>query len=123
MKTQTFGIDHKYIVYRGWAPPDPLTYSPARTSAVSSYRMCRENGEEQDNPWWDFPEDGTFKWTQDWGSDPNPDCYYTVRYDEGPGDRKWMEEKDRHYLARLNREKEADQQVQTEARTTPSRRN
>ena len=72
-------------------------------SALNNYTENRENGEEQDNPSRPFPKDGTYSWQHH----PNDEKdYYRVRYDEGPKDHAWMKEKDRSYLARLEREKQ-----------------
>lgn len=63
-------------------------------SAIDSYRMKRENGDEQDNPNYPFPEDGEFAW---YGFGDITKVLYTP----GEGDKLWMTQKDRNYVFRL----------------------
>jgi len=120
MKTQTFGIDtspnKQYVsAFPEISTSTTLLFSDLfAQSAVADYRKNRENGEAKDNPSWDFPQDGKCYWSQDWGSMPNPKRYWRARYDQGLGDQRWMEEKDRNYSARLQWEKDAEQRLQQE---------
>jgi len=110
MKKQPHGWS---LLYRNAITPTSRLYpmlgrgsTPCRW-ALDDYRSNRENGDESDNPSRAFPEDGRYS---DWvlhHTDDDGSKYYHVKYDEGPGDRAWMQEKDRNYLARLQREKEA----------------
>ena len=113
MKTQTFGIYtcetawHLYTIFPGLAS---VVSEPA---SVADYRAKRENGTDSDNPDTKFPQDGKITWIKGtvkddgyvYGVKENDGYYhYEVRYDEGEGDKKWMEEKDKRYLARLEKE-------------------
>lgn len=59
-----------------------------------------------------FPRGGRFVWeSMDYSMDYNdPEkevfVYYNLQYQEGPGDRAWMEERDRNYIRRLAKEKQ-----------------
>ena len=66
--------------------------------ALTDYRKNRENGSPEDNPSWDFPEDGVYTF------ETPTKMYSVIRYTPGPQDTQWMEEKDRNYLARILRE-------------------
>jgi len=86
LKKQTFGVFTGQSVWvPGW-------------EAIADYLDKRGNGTNADYPLRLFPMDGKYSWT-----DPNA-SQSTVRYDEGPEDKKWMEERDRNYIARLERE-------------------
>lgn len=67
-------------------------------SAQDDYVAKRSNGSEVDNPPRPFPGYGQSSWENPYGRESR------VRYNESPKDREWMEEKDRNYLARLERE-------------------
>jgi len=71
--------------------------SPNARGGVNEYRSARENGCPEDTPKRLFPCDGIFTWDT-----PDATMSY-IRYTAGPGDRAWMEERDRNYLARLAR--------------------
>lgn len=101
MKTATFGISPTATPhYNG---PDWIDGNrhPFAIAALRNYRENRENGSREDNPTWKFPEDGTYSWE-------NRDQYQgepsRVRYTPGRMDREWIDEHDRNYLARLERE-------------------
>ncbi|MFA6409314.1 MAG: protein kinase [Gammaproteobacteria bacterium] len=65
------------------------------------YKQERANGTEADNPSRPLPYDGIYTW----GTPPNPNASERkVRYTEGQEDKKWMEERDANYLARIERE-------------------
>ena len=66
--------------------------------ATKNYRSNRENGSDVDNPKHLLPLDGSFRWVN-----PDEENDAQLRYDEGSGDKAWMEEKDRNYLARLRK--------------------
>ena len=102
MMTQTFGIDPQHS---GEFIIDPPTVHDI-SRAVDDYRKNRQNGLECDNPQTPFPQDGRCDWSHDWGMMPNPKRWWRARYDEGPRDRAWMEERDCNYLARLKKENE-----------------
>jgi|GEM_PF-1883150 len=131
IKYQSFGISETYvedfIAYQYWshipsccvAPDKKEDFPRFRELAITDYRRNRENGESQDNPNWNFPQDGESYWFD--REHPPGGKYYGVRYDEGPHDKIWMDEKDRNYLNRLKREKQVEtkeQQIPTS--TTPS---
>lgn len=99
MKTQSFG----------WSPSTwcfHLRASGRRSGlapiARQNYIERRSNGDRSDDsPRSLFPADGTYS---DWIEAPLPGDrkgYYRIRYDEGPKDRKWMQEMDRNYIFRL----------------------
>lgn len=129
MKTKTYGVSKitysRYTCGLRLHPPSSLNeyfkhtihtfdssseyYSPkdiaASREAVEEYRKNRENGSDIDNPSDEFPCDGTYSWD-------TADHITYLRYTEGNGDRAWMEEKDRNYLARLELEKALPEQEQ-----------
>ena len=87
MKIQKFGIDR----WEGYK----------RMSAISmpaQYVAARENGFPCDNPPCVFPTDGKYTWIKGrtkgkwiYGVKNKKGKYeYELRYDEGPGDNKWM---------------------------------
>ena len=68
--------------------------------AVVDYRTHRENGAVSDSPHYPadtFPRDGRFTFVEEATTHGRD---YALRYDEGPGDRAWMEERDRNYIVR-----------------------
>ncbi|MFA6408739.1 MAG: ankyrin repeat domain-containing protein [Gammaproteobacteria bacterium] len=69
--------------------------------AVSSYMENRSNGTNADNPPRFMPMDGKISLV---GPKTKPNKGNKIRYDEGPGDHDWMKERDRKYIARLERE-------------------
>jgi serine/threonine protein kinase len=71
-------------------------------TAVAAYRTARGNGTTADHPVGPFPADGLYTWGQ-----RTDDGKYPIKYTEGPGDRAWMEQRDRNYLARLRRGRKA----------------
>jgi Variant SH3 domain/Sel1 repeat len=96
MKSATFGLSR--VLYE----PPPATphrrggyWGNVRGEALREYRAERQNGSDRlDGPWTVFPADGRYS------------CHpagkrYRIKYTEGPGDRAWMEQCDRNYLARL----------------------
>jgi len=91
LKKQTFGVSTgKNMWIPGW-------------QAIEDYQIKRGNGTSADYPPRLFPIDGKYSWT-------NPNAQEsTVRYDEGSGDKEWMEERDRNYVFRLERERRLDQ--------------
>ena len=72
------------------------------------YKENRLNGDEKDSPNSRFPSDGKFGWVHPAPRSPNKDGRYVYRYDEGPKDKAWMEERDRNYVFRLEREGRLD---------------
>jgi Variant SH3 domain/Sel1 repeat len=104
MKSATFGLSSPYQCPRR-GPPSRSHYSLAwqerGEEARDSYRSSRQNGIKSDSPARPFRFDGTYSWHE------RTDGKYQVKYTEGPGDREWMEQCDRNYLARLDREKQS----------------
>jgi hypothetical protein len=105
MKSATFGLSAESR--HGGAPSTRLP-PPAladRRMAVDAYRSARQNGSASDRPvGHEFPADGRSSWHHSASTNAE---YYKVKYTEGPRDRAWMEQCDRNYLARLDREKQA----------------
>ena len=107
MKTQTFGT-YTHSPHLSLYLYSTVMAAPCR----AAYKSKRENGTDADNPDWKFPQDGTITWIKGrvegeyvYGvKDKDGEYEYEVRYDEGTGDSKWMQEKDRRYLARLEKE-------------------
>jgi SH3 domain len=103
MKTATFGLstyDCAGISYLVLFAGRRL--SKRRTlDARVSYARARLNGGVCDMPSKTIPADGVYSWGKD-GHDT-----FRVKYTEGPGDREWMEQCDRNYLARLGAEKQS----------------
>lgn len=92
MKTATLGLGHstpaeKARAFRSIIHPS----QPSASAALENYRDNRENGTRDDTPIRNFPGDGKYSWVSS----------LQVRYDEDPGDRAWMAEKDRNFKARM----------------------
>jgi hypothetical protein len=118
MKTQTYGIStallsHEQNKIRNRMMSIRRSIKIQRC-AIADYRNKRLNGDENmDAPQYSLPADGKITWIKGraeenyiygvWNSNSH-DYEYECRYDEGPGDKKWMEECDRNYLGRLERE-------------------
>lgn len=98
LKNQTWGIalNVTSVVHSTW---QPNTHSfLTRSEPFDDYKEKRQNGEERDSPACGFPKDGRYEWE-------TPEANWSrIKYIEGSGDRKWMEERDRNYLARLEKE-------------------
>ena len=119
MKTQAYGLSNQFELQPStatgnqWAQASPLVggarerQDAAPESALGNYIANRGNGVKSDSPSRDLPVDGTWSWQK---SETN--YFYHLHYDEGPGDRAWMEERDRNYLARLEHEKQAKEQAE-----------
>lgn len=67
--------------------------------ARESYKEQRMNGRSCDSPSRDIPYDGRYSGT--WATKGDKKGWFRIRYNTGPGDRAWMEERDRNYLSRL----------------------
>ena len=81
-----------------------------RESAVASYIIYRQ-APAPSGLIDDMPRDGHSEWVketncskEDLGGDEPREFYWRVKYTEGPGDRAWMQEKDRNYLTMLAEE-------------------
>jgi serine/threonine protein kinase len=96
-----FGLGDRLCISPPLPPPSHFALSRGRQSAVAAYRASRQNGVQADRPLRPLPNDGTYSWHE------CTDGKYQVKYTEGPGDREWMEQCDRNYLARLDREKQS----------------
>lgn len=81
-------------------------------------------GSKTDDPGQVFPEDGTAKWKREndigdaalmerFNQKVRKD-YWRVVYTEGPGDKAWMEERDRNYLTRIAKAKLAGDLLSTQ---------
>jgi hypothetical protein len=115
MKSATFGMDlslySDYCLLDGECPNsnDDLLlrdsgepwFVKRRELSLAAYRAARTNGAPGNHPGYDFPADGEYFWHK------HTDGYYYSRYSEGPGDREWMKQCDRNYLARLDAKKTA----------------
>jgi serine/threonine protein kinase len=100
MKSATFGLDIRNGIkpLLGRLLLNQITRSDGGgrgPRALDAYRENRTNGASVDHPAYKFPADGAYSWHKYTDA-----CYY-CRYSEGPGDREWMEQCDRNYLARL----------------------
>lgn len=122
MKNQTFGISNK-IARHGFgvsllrAMIQRLSDGNLRQEEFKKWRWAsfddfdacirykenRSNGTDSDSPPRSFPNDGIYTWDSP-SKTYNPITGSNVRYTEGPGDKAWMEERDRNYLTRLERE-------------------
>ena len=123
MKTETFGtyiyilhtprldgtIRDKWVV--ALSKPNP----PAALTIID-YQERRSNGREADNPHDGkvIPTDGKYTWINCSRIEGNlvhgvknkdGKYEYGFRYDAGPGDLAWMEERDRNYLTRILKER------------------
>jgi len=120
MKTQTFARFHWTLTFCDPLAPfythqfDHLVLEDAgllRRKCLTRYKELRFNGSQKDFENYSPPYDGEFTWIQ--GREEGLNVYgekatgitpvyeYEVQYDEGPNDRKWMEQKDREYLTKL----------------------
>ena len=123
MKTQTYGLsansysglkDYMVAVTYGHPRSHPgfggehERQDAALGSALGNYIANRGNGVKSDSPSRDLPVDGTWSWQ----ASKTERLHYHLRYDEGPGDRDWMEERDRNYLDRLEQAEQQQQQQQ-----------
>lgn len=122
MKTQTYGIGNAihygrlYVALRRY-PSSDQRYDVLGASAIDNYVGARRNGNEEDSPAREMPRDGKYSWV-------TGECkpgYMRCRYDEGPGDRAWMQERDRNYVARLKREQQARYAPKPHNAPTPER--
>jgi serine/threonine protein kinase len=103
MKSVTFGLSVRtYPLVRAIYGCHPRHHHVEAQEALVSYRRARLNGEACDKPSNAIPADGEYSWEK--GS--RVDRYHVI-YTEGPGDREWMEQCDRNYLARLSVENPA----------------
>jgi len=124
MKTQTFGVSQDSFIMVSAAERRPIGaietptsyidfqsyHWPERYDGFVSYMAARVNGDDSDSPERFFPHDGVYTWfDQTTQSRPKLGQVASIRYTEGAGDRAWMEERDRNYLARLRCE-EAERQ-------------
>jgi hypothetical protein len=107
MKSATFGLSsilssqvYTLYLYVDIASSWP-GLGPHRKEALVSYRVTRTNGEACDRPRKAMPIDGAYSWHVAGTGDG-----WNIKYTEGPGDREWMEQCDRNYLARLDAEKQ-----------------
>jgi serine/threonine protein kinase/TPR repeat protein len=108
MKSATFGVTLSFLTLskkgvKRYLDTSDLSRSSVsrRTHALAAYRTARTNGAPGDHPAHDFPGDGTYSLHK------HTDGFYHPRYSEGPGDREWMKQCDRNYLARRYAEKQA----------------
>jgi SH3 domain/Sel1 repeat len=107
MKSATFGLSRTHLSRHPPASSRPC--GPLAFQARADYMLARTNGTPGDCPTYNFPADGTYSWHE------HTDHKYLCKYSEGPGDRKWMEQCDRNYLARLEVEKAAARKRECEA--------
>lgn len=91
---------HLYCDRFGIPTYRPICDNDAK-SAMQDYMDKRGQGTDKlDDPEWPFPEDGCYSWGE------RTECVsYSVEYDAGLGDKKWMKEKDQNHLKRSVREK------------------
>jgi len=117
MKTQTWGVDsgtgsggprwaHKWGI------------EGCQTRATKNYAAARRNGREDDGLCRKLEYDGKYTWVKGdligdhvVGAIMGNNYVYELRYDEGPEDRAWMEERDRNYVFRLLREGNLDREA------------
>ena len=78
---------------------------PSHGGYRADYQEKRANGCEKDSPPRLFPWDGI---TSDWIKDSVLEGYYNITYTQGPEDKRWMEERDRNYVLRLEEEGKLD---------------
>ena len=112
MKRRTYGISRDSRT-RGWLEHVDEHHEQAelggvndgidanQETALGNYVTQRSNGSYKDNPTYPFPVDGKWSWVK---SDKEPGHYH-LRYDEGSGDKVWMQSRDDNYLKRLNLER------------------
>ncbi len=110
MKTQTYGIFDAYGLGSPHSKPfdhknPPIAFLANRLNGTSPVKVLDT----------DWPQDGTLTWTKGkekdgvdykggpvYGVEHAPGKYgYELRYDAGPRDLEWMENKDRDYVFRL----------------------
>ncbi len=127
MKTQTSGRDGLRITITGRWYIDDTHWVMQRAAVARFIRPGRNNGTDADNlaggVKGSIPEDGKYTWIK--GAVKDDRVYgvkikqgfmkfakyeYEVRYDAGPGDLAWFEEKDRNYLTRILKEGELRKQ-------------
>jgi SH3 domain len=101
MKSATYGFGEKAFFSPTHKADSLGQGGTGRPIAVAAYRASRQNGVKTDSPARPLPLDGSCTWHE------RADGKYQVKYTEGPGDREWMEQCDRNYLARLDREKQS----------------
>lgn len=126
MKTQPYGDAEAMLDGRAWhcggskcedgewnsahvkRRGDP-PYRPKPPKALlKTYLACRENGEAADRPIRPFPMDGKVVVLTELVSVGVHCTTCMIRYVEGPSDQAWMEECDRNYILRLDREGQLD---------------
>lgn len=101
--------------------PAYAEYRYYRYQACRAYRIGRENGRTCDNPPYPFPGDGKYSECVDAGTidQPGVPAYHSWVYTEGPGDKAWMQQKDRNYVFRLLRAGTLDSTEPNLASETP----
>jgi len=123
MKTQGFGIFaadgfHMMVnIVEHCSHPDRTRIHRLLRCSEDVYKEKRMNGWDADAPREKYrfkypPEDGKYTWIKGrvegdyvYGvKNAKGEYEYELRYDEGPGDRAWMEERDRNYLSRILKE-------------------
>jgi len=119
MKTQTYGLSLPVPVIWPSTHPAGRAVFDARVAAREDYKEKRSNGNEYDSPKRAMPEDGRFSRTEE-NCKPR---YFRARYDQGPSDRAWMEERDRNYLERIKKEDSDRQQEEEKAKGRTAARN
>lgn len=92
-KSMERGVSSEQFLSLGWSNEYDGFEGP------TGYFAARANGIDTDSPARPIPHDGTYTWDTILG--PVRGNYCKIRYTEGAGDRAWMEERDRNYLARL----------------------
>ena len=105
MKVSTRALSH----YTSYPPRHRLR--PTRRAAAT-FKENRMNGDVCDSPKTTFPCDGRGVWVKGEEADgcvygikeSDGKYHYECRYDEGPGDKLWMEEMDWNYIQRISRE-------------------
>jgi hypothetical protein len=117
MKIQTFGRSKKawplvptisiaspFWVHSLWFPLLPAN-EMGWPKACLAYRQNRENGSKCDNPPRPFPGNGIWYWEEDESLRNTGGTGYWSRayYDQSKDDEAWMEEKDKNYLARIEK--------------------
>ena len=108
MKSQYFGVATAQPCFF-WQPFDPVAH--CLWNVRHDFKGKRMNGNESDNSLQKMPEDGKYTWVKGRVDGKYVHCVrngnnyeYEVRYDQGPGDKAWMEETDKNYLERIERE-------------------